>query len=294
METLASGFGLLEGPVWDRTRGLLFADTARGGGFCLAADGSIRQVFEHRRGIGGMVLHADGGLVMSGRNLAYKGPASPGTLVLIERAPERGIVGFNDITTDPLGCIYAGALGFVPTETELSGIGGAGKPAPLFRIGLDGSVTQVHPSILLSNGMGFGPDGTRFYHADSGDRTVYISDVLADGTLQNRRPFAEVTEGLPDGLAIGSDGAVWLALAHAGKVRVIAADGRRRFDIDFPVPMVTSLCFGGPDLRDLFVLTGSDGSGRDDAGCVFRLRVETPGLPVAPAGVRLPPAAKGP
>jgi gluconolactonase len=51
--------------------------------------------------------------------------------------------------------------------------------------------------------------------------------------------------------------------------------------------MVTSVCFGGDDLRTLYVVTGTDSSGRDDAGTVFRLSVDVPGLPVPPARVRL-------
>jgi gluconolactonase len=51
--------------------------------------------------------------------------------------------------------------------------------------------------------------------------------------------------------------------------------------------MVTSVCFGGDDLRDLYVVTGSEGAPTDHSGTVFRLRVDVPGLPVAPARVRV-------
>ena len=51
--------------------------------------------------------------------------------------------------------------------------------------------------------------------------------------------------------------------------------------------MVTSLCFGGDDMRDLYVVTGSRGADNDRAGTVYRTRAEVPGLPVAPARVRI-------
>jgi gluconolactonase len=54
--------------------------------------------------------------------------------------------------------------------------------------------------------------------------------------------------------------------------------------------MVTSLCFAGDDMRDLYVVTGSDGSGRENCGTVFRSRVDVAGLPLAMARVALPNA----
>jgi xylono-1,5-lactonase len=288
METLHGGFGLLEGPVWDPAQGLIVADTQRGGVYCLDRQGHLSTIVKHRRGIGGMVRHANGGLVVSGRNVAYKGPLAPNTVVLLENDPARSIVGFNDITTDRIGRIYAGALGFFPTESELSGIGADSKSAPLFLIDLDGSVRSVHPTVKLSNGLGFSPDGKLLYHADSGDRTVYSYKVQPDGSLTDRRPFITVADGLPDGLAIDAQGSIWLAVAHAGKVLVFSPDGSMIKQLDFPLPMTTSLCFGGDDMRDLYVVSGSDGTGRSDAGTIFRLRSDIPGVPMSPAQVAIP------
>ena len=63
MDALAKGYGLIEGPVWDPKRGLIFSDVLFGGVFALSPDGQVSSVFEHRRGIGGIALHAAGGLV---------------------------------------------------------------------------------------------------------------------------------------------------------------------------------------------------------------------------------------
>jgi gluconolactonase len=294
VETLASGFGLIEGPVWHPEMGLIFADTQKGGAFRITPAGEVVTVFEHRRGIGGMAWHESGGLVISGRNIAYKGPAAEGTVVLLDNDPAHGIVGFNDITTDPQGRIYAGALGFVTTETELAGVGGSQKSAPLFLIELDGTARQVQSDIKITNGLGFSPDGSKLYHADSGERKVYVYDVFADGSLSERRTFAVTPEGLPDGLAVAVDGSVWVGIAHGGQVQVFDAAGTLRTRLDFPLPMVTTLCFGGADMRDLYVTTGSDGTGRDDAGTVFRMRADVPGLPVPPARVKLGSAVARP
>jgi len=285
VETLAKGFGLLEGPVWDPARGLLFADAEYGGVHCLAPDGSVQLVIPHRRGIGGMVRHEKGGLVVSGRNVAYKGSDAAPTLVLLDNDPARGIVGFNDIATDAAGRIYAGSLGFYPTKK-----GDTPRPGALHLIELDGSVRLLATGVQLTNGIGFSPDERLLYHSDSGDRTVYVYDVLADGGVSNRRPFARLSEGLPDGVATARDGSVWVAVAHGGIVIVLEPDGRVRERIAFPAPMVTSLCFGGDDLRDLYVVSGSEGVPSGRAGSIFRLRCDAPGLPVAPARVKLEPS----
>jgi D-xylonolactonase len=293
MEMLKSGFGLLEAPIWDSDLGLLFADTDRGGILCLNKDLDVSTIVPHRRGIGGAVRHADGGIVVSGRNVAYKSPGKAETVVLMQNDSSRGIVGFNDITTDSRGRIYAGALGFVPTHTPMSGIGGNSRSAPLFLIDLDGSARPVFPDVKLTNGLGFSPDGSVLYHADSGDQRVYRFDVSPDGSLSNRRPFMSVTAGLPDGLAVSEDGAIWVAIAHGGRILRFSSDGVLEAQIEFPVPMITSLCFGGDDMRDVYVVSGSDGTGRSDAGSIFRLRSDVPGVKIARAQIPIPSGGNG-
>ena len=82
-----------------------------------------------------------------------------------------------------------------------------------------------------------------------------------------------------------ADGSVWVADAQGSRVAVFEPDGTHRLDIAVPLPMVTSLCFGGEDLRDLYVVTGSDHGPSETCGTVFRTRVEVPGLPPAPCRV---------
>ena len=86
------------------------------------------------------------------------------------------------------------------------------------------------------------------------------------------RPFARVAGGgIPDGLAVAADGSVWVAIADGGCVIAFEPDGSERTRLPVPLPMVTSVCFGGDDLRDLYVVTGSRG-GPSDAGRRRRLR----------------------
>jgi gluconolactonase len=66
---------------------------------------------------------------------------------------------------------------------------------------------------------------------------------------------------------------------------VFNADGTHRHDLAVPLPMVTSVCFGGDDLRDLYIVTGSRGGPRENCGSIFRIRVDVAGLPLPLARV---------
>jgi D-xylonolactonase len=285
LDLLATGYGLIEGPVWDRARGLVFSDVLNGGVYCLDRSGRVGVVVEHRRGIGGIALSEDGGLIVSGRNIAYKGPAAPDTVVLLDRDQQLGIVGFNDLTTDVRGRIYVGSLCSSPFDPSQQR---SPTPGWLHVIDIDGSSRRIADGVLLSNGLGFSPDGARLYHSDSRANIVGVYDVRSDGSVGPRRMLARVEEGIPDGLAVSEDGAVWVAAARGSAVVVFEPDGRERERIRCPLPVVTSVCFGGDDLRDLYIVTGAEGAGRPDAGSVFKLRVAIPGLRVPPALVKLP------
>ena len=87
---------------------------------------------------------------------------------------------------------------------------------------------------------------------------------------------------------MAEDGSVWVAVAYGGCALNFAADGTLRHKVELPLPMVTSVCFGGADLSQLYVVSGSRGTDSDRAGTVWRLPVDVPGLPLAPARVSLP------
>ena len=283
MEQLAQGYGLIEGPVWEDGKGLLHSDVLFGGVFRLNLDGIVETVFEHRRGIGGMALHEAGGLIVSGRNLSFKPFSGGATVTVLEQDESAGVVGFNDLATDADGRIYAGALGASPVFDD----GREPRAGDLYLVDLDGSARVVALDVQLTNGLGFSPDGTTLYHSDSRRQTVFCYSVAADGSLGEKRPFVKTDGGSPDGLAVSEDGAVWVALAGGSGVGVYSASGAQQDLIEIPQPMCTSLCFGGADRRDLYIVSGSEGSQSDRAGAVYRTRTSVAGLPVANARTRL-------
>ena len=283
-ELICEGFGLIEGPVWSEKLGFLFSDVLFGGVFCLDKERQLKTVFGHRRGIGGMCLHEDGGMVVSGRNIAYKSFTGGETVVILDRDEGQGRVGFNDITVDPSGRIYAGSLGSSPVFED----GLAEKPGNLYLIDSDGSSRIVARDIRLTNGLGFSPDGKFLYHSDSRRNLVYRYQVLSNGVLGSKEHFITTSKGIPDGLAVAQDGSIWVALADGGGgVAIFESNGQQSDFIEISVPMCTSLCFGGTDRRDVYIVSGSDGTGSERAGGVYLARSEVPGLEVLPAKVAL-------
>jgi len=283
MDEVAGGFGLIEAPVWDPARGLVFSDVLNGGVFRLDEAGGVSLVVPKRRGVGGMALHADGGLVVGGRNIAWVGPAGETEILLAPDAIPTAI-GFNDLTTDADGRIYVGSLAYRVFADPP-------RPGFLHRIDVTGEARTISDGVMLTNGLGLSPDGRMLYHSDSRAGHVRVYDIGPDAEAGPWRVFASLgAQSTPDGLKVAADGSVWVADARGGRVAVFDPDGRPRGEIAVPRPMVTSVCFGGEGLRDLFIVTGSEGGPAPNCGTIYRTRVEVAGLALAAARTAHAPA----
>jgi len=282
MEELATGYGLIEGPVWDDERGLIYSDVVNGGVRALDADGKISTVVPKRRGVGGMAPHAAGGLVIGGREIIYESFDGETHATLLTPDVTDVAIGFNDLTTDEVGRVWVGSLAYRVI------LGEEVRPGHLHVIDLDGSVRTVSDGIILTNGMAFSPDGKTLYHCDARADLIRAYDVAADAEVIGWRVFAEINgASTPDGMAVAEDGSIWVAIADGGKVVVFEPDGAVRTEIPTPLPMVTSVCFGGADLRDFYIVTGSRNGPRENCGTIYRMRTDVSGLPIVPAKVAL-------
>jgi gluconolactonase len=275
METLAFGYGLAEAPRADSAGNLYFSDAVRGGVYRWAPDGTIVTVVPKRRGVGGLVLHADGGVVVSGKNVCHVRNGETRVLLTVP-----GVVGFNDLITDAAGRVFVGSLrssAFEDAEPRVRG--------ELWRIDRADDAVQVYGDVAFANGVGFSPDGRTIYHSNYSEREVLAHDLRPDGSAFNRRVFARLARGHPDGLAVDDAGSVWVALGDAGGIGRFAPDGTLAEVLDVPAGFVASLCFGGADRRDLYVVTADNQEDPARGGTVFRTRVEVPGLVAALARV---------
>ncbi|MDH4148665.1 MAG: SMP-30/gluconolactonase/LRE family protein [Acidimicrobiia bacterium] len=268
LELLASGYGLLEGPRVDAGGNLFFSDVPNGGIYRLAPDGTVTTAVPKRRGVGGIALHADGGLVVGGRNICHVKDGV--TRVLYD--PQTG---FNDLFVDAAGRVLCGTLRSDPFAE------GKRVPGECWRIDAEGSATELYGDIGLTNGIGLSPDDSVIYHSDTAVNGVWAHDYLPDGTVANRRFLVRSDDLLPDGLAVDEAGTVWVAdVSGSGAVRGFSPDGTEVGRVSVPAKMVTSVCFGGADRRDMYIVTADNIEDRAKAGSVFRTRAEVAGCAV--------------
>lgn len=273
LETLAWGYGLVEGPRVDSQDNLYYSDVHNGGVYRRRPDGVIETVVPKRRGVGGIALHADGGVVISGRNICHVRDGET-RVVFAPDAP-----GLNDLFIDAQGRVICGTMRSDPFSME-----GPRTSGECWRIDADGTATELYGDISLTNGIGFSPDGAVLYHSDT-TRGVWAHDY-ADGKVSSRRLFVGRDDLSPDGLAVDEAGIVWVAdVSGSGAVRGFARDGSEVGRIEVPARMVTSLCFGGSDRRDLYIVTADNVDDPDRGGTIHRTRADVPGCVVATAKV---------
>jgi sugar lactone lactonase YvrE len=284
---VAHGFGRLEAPIISAPDRLIVSDVTRGGVHEIElSTGQSQTVIPHRKGIGGICLHEDG-LVISGRNVSLR-RADGSSAVLLAPDLERGVTGFNDMAVDAVGRIYVGALCFHVADGW-----DAAKPGYLYRIDLDGTATIIDADLLLPNGMSFSTDGRQFFQSDSLRRVVWSYPVGIDGQFGRRELFAEVPEGLTDGIAVDERGSVWVAAAYAGAIFSFDSRGVVSQRVDFESPMVTSICFSEHEQRPcMLVTTGPEDADPNLKGAIFRLPASFPGITRHIARVR-PNASDG-
>ena|SRR2546425_5633490 len=220
-----------------------------------------------------MCLHADGGLVVSGRDVSHVKDGETRTLLALE-----GVTGFNDMATDSAGRVYVGALRFMPFAGE--------RPVPgeIWRTDGGGQAEELFGGIDWPNGIGFSPDGGTIYASDFASGEV----VAFEPATGEQRVFAQSPSGDADGLAVDVEGGVWVALGSGGGIGRFSRKGTLDQVVDVPAGFVSSLCFGGDDMRDLYVTTADNSEDPARAGTLFKTRVDVPGLPVAAATVRPP------
>lgn len=186
---------------------------------------------------------------------------------------------FNDGKCDARGRLWAGTLAIDATPER----------GALYRLDTDGVLDEIERGFHICNGLGWSPDNTRFYLADSGRRTVYVYDYALDtGRVSNKRVFATFTdsEGMPDGLAVDAQGHVWCAMWDGWAIKRLAPDGTVVRSIDLPVPRPTNLAFGGAQLKTLYIttarirLSATQLAAAPLSGSLLALEVDVAGTPV--------------
>lgn len=272
-ETLASGYGLVEGPTSAPDGSLYWSDVLGGGVYRCDAGGAVTTVIPKRRGVGGIALHAAGGLVVGGRDLVHVRDGASRTLLALE-----GLPGWNDLCTDARGRVWAGSVRFRVFDPGVEPV-----PGECWRVDSEGRATRMYDGVLHANGIALSPDERWLVHSDTRRRLLWAHDLDADGNVSKRRALP--VDGAPDGLAFDAAGCVWVAIADGGRVERLTPDGRVDRTLAVPARMVTSLCFAGPELRELIVVTADHALEPARKGSVLRTRLDVAGALVHPARI---------
>lgn len=242
-----------EGPVWDeRQEELLFVDILDGRVHGFRPEGRSHRSFEVGRVVGAVALREDGGLVLAAEDVFMTADEDGSSLVQIGEFQVDGErVRFNDGKVDPSGRFVAGTMHWGQRDSI----------AALYMLKSDGSVVVLVEEVTVSNGLAWGQDGSTLYYIDTPLHTVDAFDVdVETGELSGRRVVAEVAEGSPDGMAIDDEGMLWVAIWGGYRVdRIDPSSGRKLTTVRTPTGQVTSVCFGGPSMVDLYITTARTG-----------------------------------
>jgi D-xylono/L-arabinono-1,4-lactonase len=223
--------------------------------------------------IGGFTIQADGALLLFMADGAIKIWRNGQLTTVVDRIPDEQGSRFNDVIADPEGRVFCGTM---PLGDRLG---------RLYRLDTDGTLTRLLEGITCSNGMGFTLDRKQMYYTDSMKREIYIFDYdQRTGSITNQRLFVRTPddEGVPDGMTVDAEGYVWSARWDGYCLVRYAPDGSEERRIEFPVPKVSSVIFGGPDYQDIYVTTAGGGNKQQEgseAGTLYRLRLGIQGLP---------------
>ena len=194
---------------------------------------------------------------------------------------------FNDGKCDPIGRFWVGTI-YEPRTPALGSL----------NVWSRGRLERELGGVTTLNGLGWSPDGRTMYWSDTRAGTIFCADYdLGAGTLSRKREFVRFPEkqpggslddygGRPDGAAIDVEGCYWAALFEGQRVVRLSPAGELLREIVLPARCPTMPCFGGPDLKTLYVTSSRENRPSEElieqpyAGCVFAIEVDVPGLPV--------------
>jgi gluconolactonase len=208
LDTVASGFGFTEGPVWDASGFLYVSDETLNKIFRVSPDGKKEEVISlgdpdgntfdrrHRLIDCASVLRAIIEVTPDGK---YK--------ILADHYDGKKFNSPNDVIVGPDGALYF-------TDPTLDLVAGEKQEIPfqgVYRLDDKGNVTLLTKDLTQPNGLAFSPDGKHFYVDDTKEKNIRVYDVAADGTISNGRIFGDEHpsgkhEGVPDGMKVDARG----------------------------------------------------------------------------------------
>ena len=240
---LANGFCFGEGPRW--FEGLLwFSDMLGEAVHTVDLQGDMTTLPLAGHAPSGLGFRPDGSLLIASTEsralLRYDGEAVTTLADLSDSVPAN----LGDMVVDDLGRAYVGS------QAREGGV--------IVRVDPDESVTIVAEDLDFPNGMVITPDRTTLIVAESTGRRLTAFTIGADGSLSDRRVFADGLDGPPDGITLDAEGGVWAAMTLANQFERIVEGGTVTDRIDIGDRTAIACTLGGPERRTLFLLSSTD------------------------------------
>jgi len=267
LETIATGFGFTEGPMWDPSGFLYVSDETLNKIFRVYPDGKKEEVIElgdpdgntfdrrHRLIDCASVLRAIIEVTPDGK---YK--------VLADRYEGKRLNSPNDVIVGPDGALYF-------TDPTLDLVAEEKQEIPfqgVYRLDDTGNLRLLTRDMAQPNGLAFSPDGKKFYVDDDEKRNIRVYDVATDGTLTHGRIFGEEPgtkgDGVPDGIKVDEKGNLFVTGPKG--IWVWDANGNHLGTIVMP-EQPANLTWGDPQYDTLYITATTS---------VYRLRTKTKGF----------------
>jgi sugar lactone lactonase YvrE len=284
---LCEGLYFGEGPRWRAGR-LWFSDFFARAVKSVSLAGDVRVEFEIDDAPSGLGWMPDGSMLivaMTTRRVLRRSPAGEVSV----HADLGGVASFhaNDMVADARGLAYVGNFGF-DLHKELTTRGDASvladhPTARLARVSPEGAVDVAAEAMHFPNGSVITPDGRTLIVGETLAACLTAFDIAPDGALSGRRVWASTIPRIPDGIALDSAGAIWMANALAPECVRIAPGGEVLETV-----ATSQNCFacmlGGDDGRTLFMMTAPT-SLPEAAAAAPKGRIETASVEAAHAGL---------
>jgi sugar lactone lactonase YvrE len=247
---LLDGLAMPESPRWRNGR-LWFSNWGADEIVAVDLDGNSEVVDRGPAGLGCAVNWLpDGRILMTGNELIRVEP--DGSRVRHADLSHISPYGWSEITVDGRGSVYVNTINF--DFTDFNDVLTSGKaPGKVALVTPDGEAREVAREIAFPNGMVVTPDNKTLIVAESFAARLTAFDIAEDGTLANRRLWADGVG--PDGICLDADGCIW---ACSGSMTNDCARIREGGQVLERIELGRSCfaaMFGGPDRRTLFMLT---------------------------------------
>src|SRR5918998_5173459 len=243
LRPVLTDLGLVEAPRWHDDR-LVFSDWGTRTVLALNPDGRTETLATLEGMMPFCVDRRPDGRLLVLTQAGLKTREPDGTL-----APYADLAGlsdyaWNDIVVDGRGNAYVNNLGFE--------FGGEFAPGLVALVTPDGSVRVVADGLAFPNGMAVSPDNSTLIVAESYGGVLTACQIDEDGSLSDRRVWADLSGAAPDGICLDAEGAVWFAEVPGQRCVRVAEGGEVRQIIESELGCF-SCTLGGADRRTLYV-----------------------------------------